>query len=91
MKVYVPMPLRSYTGTQAVIEASGETLEKMLADIDRRHPGFRLRIIDEQNRIREHIKIFVNQEQSRDLSTPLCSHDALYIICALSGGVYSLR
>ena len=29
--------------------------EEVLADLDRRHPGIRFRMIDEQNRIRRHI------------------------------------
>ena len=86
MKVHVPTPLRSYTGKQAVIEASGSTLNQLLTDIDGRHPGFRFRIIDEQNSIREHIKVFVNEEQSHDLAAAVQSKDVVHIICALSGG-----
>ena len=86
MKVHVPTPLRSYTGKEAAIEANGSTLEELLADIDRRYPGFRFRIIDEQNGIREHIKIFLNEEQSHDLNTRVESNGVIHIICALSGG-----
>ena len=48
MRVHVPTPLRSYTGKEAVIEATGSNLGELLAGIDRRYPGFRFRIIDEQ-------------------------------------------
>jgi molybdopterin converting factor small subunit len=58
----------------------------MLGDVDRRFPGFRFRIITEQDEIREHIKLFVNQEQVRDLSVSLQPADEVHIICALSGG-----
>ena len=86
MKVHVPTPLRSYTGKESVIEANGATLAEILADIDRRYPGFRFRIIDEQHGIRPHIKIFVNEEQVNDLASQVDSGDAIHIICALSGG-----
>ncbi len=86
MKVYIPTPLRSYTGQRAEVEATGSTLEELLSDLDRRYPGFRFRIINEQDRIREHIKIFINQDQEMDLSTPVQSGDEVHIICALSGG-----
>lgn len=86
MKVYIPTPLRSYTKHRAEVEATGSTLEEILSDLDRHYPGFRFRIINEQDRIREHIKIFINQDQAMDLSTPLQSGDEIQIICALSGG-----
>ncbi len=87
MKVYVPTPLRSYTGKEEVIMADGSTVAEVLAEIDRRYPGFRFRIIDEQGGIREHIKIFVNEEQARTIAGPTRSTDVIHIICALSGGL----
>jgi molybdopterin converting factor small subunit len=86
MRVYVPTPLRAYTGKKGEVDAEGSTLGEALTDVDRRHPGFRFRIIDEQDGIREHIKIFVNQQQVRDLAVPLRGGDEVQIICALSGG-----
>lgn len=90
MKVHVPTPLRSYTNKEGVVECSGATVAEVLADLDRRFPGFRFRIIDEQDGIREHIKIFVNEEQARHLAVPVASSDVLHIICALSGGTTEL-
>src|SRR5437667_2992076 len=86
MKVFVPTPLRSYTREESVVEGSGSSLAELLADMDRRYPGFRFRIIDEQDGIREHIKIFLNEDPSVDLSAPIGSNDVIHIICALSGG-----
>ena len=59
MKVLVPSPLRSYTGASEV-DAQGATLAEVLADLDRRHPGLRFRIVDEQDRMRPHVRFFVN-------------------------------
>ena len=86
MKIHVPTPLRSYTKGEALIEPDGVTLHDLLTDVDRRCPGFRFRIIDEQHGIRQHIKIFVNQELASTLSTPLEKVSVIHIICALSGG-----
>ena len=86
MMVYVPTPLRAYTGQKGQVDGEGSTLGEALTDLDRRYPGFRFRIIDEQDGIREHIKIFVNQKQERDLATHLAPGDEIHIICALSGG-----
>jgi molybdopterin converting factor small subunit len=85
MKVLIPTPLRSYTH-QSVVDATGATLAELLVDLDRRYPGIRFRMIDEQDAIRAHIRIFVNREQIRDLSWSLQPSDEVQILQALSGG-----
>jgi molybdopterin converting factor small subunit len=85
MKVLIPSALRSYTGTRET-QASGATLAAVLAELEGRYPGIRFRIIDEQDRIRPHIRIFVNGEQARDLAQPLGARDEVFIVLALSGG-----
>jgi molybdopterin converting factor small subunit len=85
MKVRIPSALRSYT-EHGEAEGSGATLGAVLADLDRRYAGIRFRMIDEQDRIRRHIRIFVNGEQVRDLSRPLRAADEVVIVQALSGG-----
>lgn len=86
MKVYVPTALRSYTGQKDEVEAEGATLAEVLRDLDRKYPGFRFRIIDEQDSIRPHIKIFVNYDQTFDLDIALRNDDEVSILLALSGG-----
>jgi molybdopterin converting factor small subunit len=85
MKVLIPSALRSYT-EQSETEANGATLGAVLADLDRRYAGIRFRMIDEQDRIRPHIRMFVNGKQARDLSQPLRVTDEVVIVQALSGG-----
>jgi molybdopterin converting factor small subunit len=85
MKVLIPSSLRSYT-ERGETEASGGTLGAVLVDLDRAYPGIRFRVIDEQDRIRRHIRIFVNGEQAQDLSQALRPTDEVIIVQALSGG-----
>lgn len=85
MKVLIPSALRSYTES-AWTEAQGATLAEVLADLDRLYPGIRFRMIDEQNRIRPHIRFFVGGTQARDLGQALAPKDELLIVQALSGG-----
>ena len=85
MKVVIPTPLRSYTGRREV-EAGGGTLAELLADLDRRYPGIRFRVVDEQGRMRPHVRFFVNGEAVLDLARPLGPADELVIVPALSGG-----
>jgi sulfur-carrier protein len=86
MTVYIPTALRSYTAQQGDVQVDGSTLADVLTALDRRYPGIRFRIVTEQDRIRPHIRIFVEEEQLQDLSAPLRRTDTVYIVCALSGG-----
>jgi hypothetical protein len=83
-RVLLPTHLRSYTSGVAQIAASGRTLGEVLADVEKQHPGFLIRIVDEQERIRPHIKCFVAGEQARELAAPITGD--VQIIAALSGG-----
>jgi MoaD family protein len=85
MKVVIPTPLRSYTGRREV-EADGPTLGAVVADLDRRFPGIRFRVVDEQDRIRPHVRVFVNGEQVSALTWALRPTDEVVIVPALSGG-----
>jgi molybdopterin converting factor small subunit len=85
MKVLIPGALRSYT-EKGEVEVGGATLAAALAELDRRYVGIRFRMIDEQDQIRRHIRIFVNGEQARELSQPLAAKDEIVIVQALSGG-----
>jgi molybdopterin synthase sulfur carrier subunit len=86
VKVRIPDPLRSYTDRQKVVEATGDTVGAVLSDLDRQFPGIRFRMVDEQNQIRKHMKVFVNDDAVRDLATPLRQDDEVTIMQALSGG-----
>jgi len=86
MKVHIPSPLLSYTSQRNDVDVSGSTIAEILDDLDRQFPGIRFRMIDEQDSIRPHMKIFVNGEQVFGLSTDLKSSDEVYILQALSGG-----
>ena len=82
----IPSALRSYTAQQAAVTADGPTVAAVLADLDAQYPGIRFRMIDEQDRIRQHMKIFLNDEAVRDLTTAVDPTDELTIVQALSGG-----
>jgi molybdopterin synthase sulfur carrier subunit len=86
VKVLLPTPLADYTAHRREVEAHGATLAELLADLDRRYPGIRFRVIDEQDAIRPHIKIFVNRVQAPTLALGLQPADEVLVVAALSGG-----
>ena len=85
MNVLIPTPLRSYTG-ERLVSAQGATLAEVLADLDARYPGIRFRVIDEQDRMRPHMRFFINGKAVHDLSASLVEGDEVGIVQALSGG-----
>jgi molybdopterin synthase sulfur carrier subunit len=84
--VRIPTPLRSYTGEQKVVSATGDTLGDVLLDLDRQFPGIRFRMVDEQDQLRKHVNVWLDGERCRDLSTTLGDVDEVVIMQALSGG-----
>jgi molybdopterin converting factor small subunit len=85
VKVLIPHPLRSYTGV-AEVDGRGGTIAQVLGHLEERFPGIRFRMIDEQGRVRPHIRFFVDGSLARDLETPLRPEGELMIVAALSGG-----
>lgn len=85
MRVVVPTHLQRYTERAAEVDADGGTLAEVLTDLDRRYPGIRFRIVDEQDRIRPHIKFFVGEELAHTLDVAIEGRDVL-IVAAFSGG-----
>jgi len=86
VKVAIPSPLRSYTAQRHEVEATGASLAELLADLERQFPGIRFRMIDEQDRLRPHMRIFVNRTETRRLDTALEGGEQVHIFQALSGG-----
>jgi sulfur-carrier protein len=85
MQVLIPSSLQSYTRA-ARVEASGATLGALLADLERRYPGIRFRMVDEQERIRPHMRVFINGQAIFNLAQPVLPGDDVGIVQALSGG-----
>jgi hypothetical protein len=54
--------------------------------LERRDTGIRFHMIDEQERIRPHIVIFVNENGMQPLNGTARATDRAQIVAALSGG-----
>jgi sulfur-carrier protein len=85
MRVRIPTPLRSYTHLSTV-DATGTTVAEVFDDLDRQFPGLRFRVVDEQGRLRTHMKVFVGTDMTRDLDTAVDDAVEVTIMQALSGG-----
>jgi molybdopterin converting factor small subunit len=63
--VRLPGALRDATGGETKLTASGRTLRDVIADIDRRHPGFASRVLDDQGAIRSYVNVYIGDEDAR--------------------------
>ncbi|MCP5023265.1 MAG: MoaD/ThiS family protein [bacterium] len=86
MRVLLPSPLHSYSGGQAEVEADGKTVAQVLASLERQFPGIHFRMVDEVGRLRPHMRIFVNEVCTQDLTTKVTATTSIHIVAALSGG-----
>ncbi len=88
-QVRVPTPLRKYTGGAEAVQADGNTVAALVADLDKRHPGIKDRICDENGAVRRFVNIFVNGEDIRflqNLETPVKPADEVSVVPAIAGG-----
>jgi len=89
--MHIPGPLRQFTGGRAevALTAPASTVREALDQLGSLYPGIRDRILTEQGALREHINIFVGNEDVRytgGLRTPLFSPAVITIVPAISGG-----
>ena len=63
--VRLPGALREATGGQTKIVASGLTLADVIADIDRQHPGFSGRVLDDAGKLRTYVNVYIGEDDAR--------------------------
>lgn len=88
---HIPGALTEFTHGQRRVEiaSSPSTLGEALTALWALYPGTRDRIATEQGQIRQHINIFVGNENMRytgGLSTPIVAGSEISIVPAVSGG-----
>jgi molybdopterin synthase sulfur carrier subunit len=86
VRVVLPSQLQSYSGGASSARADGATVDQVLRDLDRQFPGLRFRVVDEQDRIRRHLRIFIGAEPALSVDARLHEGDDVMIFGALSGG-----
>ncbi len=89
VKVRIPTPLQKLTGNQSELQCDASSINAMLAELEKKHPGIKERICDSEGKLRRFVNIYVNEEDIRFLQgqdTPLKSGDDISIIPAIAGG-----
>jgi len=88
---HLPSALREFADGQSSVEldVSGATLADALSALWKLYPGIRDRMANEQGQVREHINVFIGDENVRytgGLMTPVSAGSQITILPAVSGG-----
>jgi len=88
---YIPSYLRVYANGKAEVRLNtgGQTVAEALADLWSDCPALRDRVLTEQGEIRQHLNIFVGQDNIKDgggLATVIVDPSEITILPAISGG-----
>jgi molybdopterin synthase sulfur carrier subunit len=92
IEVRIPTILRTYTGGEKSVEASGATLSQLIDDLEAKHPGLKDRLLeakDGQSDLRRFVNLYVNDEDVRftgGLGTELSDGDQVVVLPAVAGG-----
>ena len=89
VKVRIPTPLQKLTANQAEVVCQAHSVDGMLSELERQHPGIKERLCDEKGKLRRFVNIYVNEEDIRFLEgqeTKLKDGDDISIIPAIAGG-----
>jgi sulfur-carrier protein len=77
--------LEKLAGGEAELDVAAGTVNELLAQLERDHPGLEGWILDERGVLRRHINVFVNGEPAEP-ETELDAKDKIEILPAISGG-----
>jgi molybdopterin synthase sulfur carrier subunit len=97
IEVRIPTILRTYTGGEKAVDASGATLAALIDDLEASHPGIKERLIEDKDGpdgqghsdLRRFINVYVNDEDVRftgGLGTALADGDQIVVLPAVAGG-----
>jgi molybdopterin converting factor small subunit len=89
VSVRIPTILRTYTGGESEVTASGATLADVLDDLDGNFTGIKGRILDESGELRRFVNVYVGNDDVRfldELATPTPDGVQISVIPAVAGG-----
>jgi sulfur-carrier protein len=86
--IKIPTPLRAYTGGNAEIQVSGQTVQEALNNLTAQYPDLRKHLFNE-DKLRDFVNVFIGEDNITDrdgIETPIDAGDRLRIIPSIAGG-----
>jgi sulfur-carrier protein adenylyltransferase/sulfurtransferase len=87
--IIIPTALRQYAGDNSEIEVEATTAGEALETLTRTHADLRKHLYNDQDKLRNFVNVYVNDEDIRHLSgsdTPVKDGDTLMIVPSIAGG-----
>src|SRR5436305_6320027 len=87
--ISIPTALRQYAGGRSEIEVEASTAGEALEQLTAQHAELRKHLYNDQNRLRNFVTVYVNDEDIRHVSgttTPVKDGDTVMIVPAIAGG-----
>ncbi len=88
IEVSIPTILRTHTGGEKRVTATGSTLQAVIADLESNYSGISGRLVDD-GKLHRFVNIYVNDEDVRfsgGLDTVIAEGDSVTILPAVAGG-----
>lgn len=86
VKLLIPVTLRTLSGGEPEIEATGHNLRSVIADVGERHPDLAARLV-QNGRIGRGLTLAINGDVvSTGLVTPVPENAEIAIVPQISGG-----
>jgi len=92
VSVSIASPFRKYTGGLGKVEVEAKDVKELIDLLEKRFPGLRASLLDEEGRILPHLNIYVNErdvETLGGLASPLGPGDEVAIVPAIAGGCFT--
>ena len=89
IEVRIPTILRTYTGGEKAVDASGATLGALVDDLEANHPGIKERLVEDGGELRRFVNVYVGNDDVRfldHLQTPTPDGTQISVIPAVAGG-----
>ena len=87
--VRIPPVLRTATGGQKQVEATGETVGEVLVSLTTAYPGLATQLLDASGGLSRFVNVYLNDTDVRhlqELATPIAERDTLLLLPAMAGG-----
>jgi molybdopterin converting factor small subunit len=89
-KIYIPTPLRPYTGKLDTVEVKAGTVNEALTALTSAHPDLKKLLYSDEGKLRSYVKVYLNDDDVRHLDakeqTAMKESDSLSIIQSVAGG-----
>jgi MoaD family protein len=88
ISVSIPTILRTHTGGEKRVNATGDTLQAVISDLEANYSGISERLVD-NGKLHRFVNIYVNDEDVRfsgGLDTEISDGDSVTILPAVAGG-----